>query len=279
MATLRKLSRHHSDPRTRPITRGYSALMATSRTVVLVHGVPETSAIWRPLATALEDRTGGDVIALSPPGFGAPVPDGFTPSVASYVSWLADQLIGIEGEIDLVGHDWGAGHLYGLLASRPGLVRTWAADIAGIIHRDYQWHDMAQAWQTPDVGEQVIAGMTGGTVEERSALFVGLGLPDDIAADLGAHLDEQMGRCILPLYREASQPAMSELGDRVVAAERPPGLVIDPTADEYVSAVLSNEMAARLSADILRLDGRGHWWMVRDVDEVADGLVAFWAAN
>jgi pimeloyl-ACP methyl ester carboxylesterase len=253
--------------------------MAASRTIVFVHGVPETDAIWRPLIGALEQRDVGEAIVISPPGFGAPLPDGFEPSMAAYTSWLADQLESIGGDIDLVGHDWGAGHVYGLLANHPGLVRTWSTDIAGIIHRDYEWHDMAKAWQTPDIGEQVIAGMTGGTVDERSALFVGLGMPDDIAADLAVGLDETMGRCILPLYREAAQPTMGKLGDRVVAAERPPGLVINATADEYVPADLSIEMATRLGAEILQLDGRGHWWMVGDVDEVADGLIAFWAAN
>jgi pimeloyl-ACP methyl ester carboxylesterase len=40
-------------------------------TVVLVHGNPETDAIWGPLVDAL-GRT--DVVRLSPPGFGAPLP-------------------------------------------------------------------------------------------------------------------------------------------------------------------------------------------------------------
>ena len=43
-------------------------------TVVLVHGNPETDAIWDDLRTELGRD---DVVALCPPGFGAPVPDGF----------------------------------------------------------------------------------------------------------------------------------------------------------------------------------------------------------
>src|SRR4051812_918382 len=43
-------------------------------TVILVHGVPETDAVWRPLRDALGRD---DVMSLSPPGFGAPVPGGF----------------------------------------------------------------------------------------------------------------------------------------------------------------------------------------------------------
>jgi len=100
--------------------------MAT-RTVVLVHGNPETAAIWGPLTAALATRGHTDVVALSPPGFGAPVPDGFDPTMDNYADWLVGELETIQGtgtEIDLVGHDWGAGHVYGALARRPDLVRT-----------------------------------------------------------------------------------------------------------------------------------------------------------
>lgn len=252
------------------------------RTVVLVHGNPETDAIWGPLTEALQVRSRSDVIALSPPGFGAPVPAGFDPTMSNYTVWLISELEAIRAggsDIDLLGHDWGAGHVYGALAVEPGLVRTWTADIAGILHRGYVWHDMAQAWQTPEIGEQVVAGFVGSSDEEKVALFVGLGLPDGIAGDLAAGLDEEMGRCILSLYRTGAQPAVGELGDRLAAIDLPPGLVIDAELDAYVPSDLSNDVAHRLHAEVLRLDGRGHWWMVADIDPVADALVTFWSAH
>jgi pimeloyl-ACP methyl ester carboxylesterase len=64
--------------------------MAT-RTTVLVHGNPETSAIWGPLIDALAER-GRTTVALSPPGFGAPVPDGFDPTMDAYAEWLVSEL-------------------------------------------------------------------------------------------------------------------------------------------------------------------------------------------
>jgi pimeloyl-ACP methyl ester carboxylesterase len=255
--------------------------MAT-RTVVLVHGNPETSAIWGPLSAALADRGHHDVVALSPPGFGAPVPDGFDPTMDAYAEWLVGELEAIRStgaEIDLLGHDWGAGHVYGALARRPDLVRTWVGDIAGVIHTDYVWHDMAQAWQTPGVGEEVVAGMVGSSLDERTSLFVGLGLPEDIGGELAAALDDEMARCILRLYRTGAQPAVGQLGDRLASMELPPGLVIDAELDEYIDSALSNEIAERLGAEVLRLDGRSHWWMVTDIDPVADALIAFWSAH
>lgn len=53
-----------------------------------------------------------------------------------------DRLIGeleeIDGEIDLVAHDWGAGHVFSALAARPNLVRSWVADCVGLMHPDYE---------------------------------------------------------------------------------------------------------------------------------------------
>ncbi len=254
----------------------------TERTVALVHGNPETAAIWGPLVDALGERGCTDVVALSPPGFGAPVPDDFDPTMDAYADWLVDELQSIRAtgtEIDLLGHDWGAGHVYGALSRRPDLVRTWVGDIAGILHPAYVWHDMALAWQTPDVGEQVVAGMTDSSSDDKLALFVGLGLPEKIATALAAGLDAEMGRCVLRLYRTGAQPAGGQLGDRLAAMNLPPGLVIDAELDAYVSSELSNEVAVRLGSEVLRLDGRGHWWMTHDVDPVADALTAFWSSH
>jgi hypothetical protein len=38
-------------------------------------------------------------------------------------------------------------------------------------------------------------------------------------------------------------------------------------------------VSGRLGAQVLRLEGRGDWWMVDDVDPVADSLVAFWTSH
>ena len=57
--------------------------------LVLVHGNPESAAIWGPLIGEL-DRA--DAVVLSPPGFGVPVPRGFDSSATTYRDWLASQL-------------------------------------------------------------------------------------------------------------------------------------------------------------------------------------------
>ena len=245
-------------------------------TKVFVHGNPETDAIWRPLTDALSARGVDDVVLLSPPGFGAPTPEGWDALPASYVGWLADELEGLGGEIDLVGHDWGAGHVYGLVADRPELLRSWAADVAGLMHADYVWHDAAQTWQQPEAGEAAIEMMTSLTDADRATAYGGLGLPDDVAASLAVAFDDEMGRCILALYRAATTEALAEIADRLAARTHSNGLIIDPSDDPYVASALAAPVAERLGAGMLPLDGQGHWWMVSDPDGAAAGLIDFW---
>ena len=123
-------------------------------TVVLVHGNPETDAIWDPLVEALGRD---DVVRLSPPGFGAPLPADFPATMTAYRDWLETQLEAIDGPVDLVGHDWGGGHVVNVVMHRPELVRSWASDAVGLFDADYVWHDLAQVWQTPGAGEELVA--------------------------------------------------------------------------------------------------------------------------
>ena len=90
-------------------------------TIVLVHGVPEADAIWDDFRAHLGSH---DVISLSPPGFGAPVPYGFGATSDDYVAWLTAELQRIDGPIDLLGHDWGGGHVFRAVSAHPELVRS-----------------------------------------------------------------------------------------------------------------------------------------------------------
>ena len=246
-------------------------------TRVFIHGNPETASIWGPLLDALQERGESDLMCLSAPGFGAPRPSDFDASPTSYVGWLVGELEQIGSPIDLVGHDWGAGHLYGLLAQRPDLVRSWAADCAGLVHPEYVWHDMAQAWQTDEVGEQVVEMMMAGSADERVARFVELGITEQVAAALVAETDPSIGGCILDLYRGAAQPVMADLGRTLLATELPRGLVLDATVDAYSQPALGRDMAERFGASVFTMEGEGHWWMCSVAGAAADGLVEFWS--
>lgn len=246
-------------------------------TVVLVHGNPETDAIWGPLLDAL-GRT--DVVRLSPPGFGAPLPADFPATYLAYRDWLEHELDSVGEPVDLVGHDWGGGHVMNVVMHRPELVRSWVSDILGCFDPDYVWHDLAQVWQTPDEGEQLVDTMLGGTLEERAAQLVEIGgMPPGIAASLAAAQGPEMGRAILLLYRSARQPAMAEAGRELEKAAARPGLSILATEDNYVgSEAMRRRAAQRAGAHTEVLDGLGHWWMLQDPARGAAALTRFWAS-
>ena len=243
-------------------------------TVVLVHGNPETDAIWGPLVDALGSN---DVVRLSPPGFGAPLPADFPATYLAYRDWLERELAQIDEPVDLVGHDWGGGHVVNAVMHRPELVRSWASDAVGLFDPDYVWHDLAQVWQTPGDGEQLVDTMLGGTVEDRVGLMAALGIPTDIATTIAAAQGSEMGRAILLLYRSARQPAMAEAGQALENAATRPGLSLLATHDPYIGPADNRRRAAdRAGARTEVLDGLGHWWMVQDPARGAAALTRFW---
>ena len=244
-------------------------------TAVFVHGNPETTAIWGPLLAVLGRD---DVVLLSPPGFGAPLPDGFGATFLEYRDWLEAELSAIEGPIDLVGHDWGGGHVINAVMHRPELVRSWVSDVVGLFDPEYVWHDMAQVWQTPGAGEESLDAMLGGDLTARTDLMVSLGIPADIAAQIAEYQNADMGRAILALYRSAAQPAMAEAGRELPSLAARPGLSLLATDDAFIGAHDNRRRASeRAGARIAVLEGLGHWWMVQDPHRGAEALNSFWA--
>lgn len=245
--------------------------------VVLVNGNPESPAIWDLLVDHLDhlDRT---VVRLSPPGFGAPIPTGFRTTVTGYRDWLTAELERLDGPVDLVGHDVGGSTVLGVAMTRPDLIRTWVSDSVGVFDPDYSWHDLARTWQTPGAGEASVEELLGGRAEQRAARMTAQGLPEVIARRIGPAQGPEMGRAILGFYRSAAQPAMAELGQHLEAARARPGLAILGTADRFVgSEEMRRRSAARAGAEVLTLEGVGHWWMAEAPRLSADALQGFWS--
>jgi pimeloyl-ACP methyl ester carboxylesterase len=242
---------------------------------VLVHGVPETSALWDALRSHL---TRDDVVALQLPGFGCARPAGFGATKEEYVEWLGEELerIGADGAVDLVGHDWGGGFVVRLVSTRPQLVRSWVSDAAGLADPAYEWHEFAKIWQTPGAGEAFFEQNLQIPEDQRGTVFESLGVPPDEAKKLGNMGDEVMATCILDLYRSAvdvGKEWSAEFTD--VPA---PGRVLLPGDDPFLlQSDLARNSAARAGATVVELDGLGHWWMLQDPARGAAVLEEFWA--
>ena len=240
-------------------------------TAVFVHGVPETTSVWRPLV----DRLGRDDVALlGLPGFGSPLPDGFEPTMHTYAEWLATELAGFD-EVDLVTHDWGAILALRVLARQPANVRSWVSDM-GDLSADFQWHDTAKIWQTPGAGEEFIDGFVGAPLADRAALLDGRR-----RSRIGRDRDGRAPRrddgrsAILTLYRSAIDVG-NEWGPGIDSI-RGPGLLIESQQDPFRSADRVKRLAARTGASVAVLPDAGHFWMLEAPEQVAEILAKFWS--
>ena len=87
-----------------------------------------------------------------------------------------------------------------------------------LVHLDHIWHDGALRWQTPDLGEQMVAGMVATPDEQFVGYFVDQGMTREIAADVKSHINDEFAHCILAFYRDATLPAVMAMGKQFVAA-------------------------------------------------------------
>jgi hypothetical protein len=84
-----------------------------------------------------------------------------------------------------------------------------------------------------------------------------------------------MADCILALYRSALTVGEEWAPDFHDIA--PPGRILVPSEDAFLSADLSRNSARRTGASVTELDGLGHWWMLQDPERGATVLQEFWA--
>ncbi|MEQ1785787.1 MAG: alpha/beta hydrolase [Acidimicrobiales bacterium] len=239
--------------------------------IVFVHGVPETAAIWNKVRGSLSQES----TAVALPGFGSPRPDGFACTKDAYVDWLLGELDRIEGPIDLVGHDWGAGLTYRVATAHGDRLHSWAADIGNLVHPAYEWHDFAKIWQTPGEGEAFIEAQDAQAPEDRAAGYEMFGLSSEDALEMATASDLTMGHCILDLYRSAIPNPHHHWGPWTPTAA--PGLVLQPTADPFGDETMAREVATALGARFETIEGAGHFWPYQAPEAAAAVLEAFWA--
>jgi pimeloyl-ACP methyl ester carboxylesterase len=245
-------------------------------TIVFVHGLPETSAIWDPLLRIVD----GESIAVSLPGFGVPRPEGFTGTKDAYAEWLAGVLRRIEEPVDVVAHDIGALFTMRVASGTDVPLRSWAVDVANIFHPRFVWPEWVHMLQTPGTGEQMLKVVREAEADNpmsTASRLVGGGAPSTLALSIGNAHDEVMSRSILDFYRSAVPNVSAWWWEEIAGPTRSRGLVLllpDPPEDEAMSI----EVGERLGAEFARLDGLNHCWMAEAPEVVAPVLERFWAS-
>ena len=234
---------------------------------VFIHGVPDTAQVWDDVRKELAEVP---TVALSLPGFGAPIPQGFSCSKEAYVDWIIQRLQEMDGPVDLVGHDWGCILTMRVVSLRPDLVRTWAAG-AGPVDHEYVWHPLAQIWQTPVKGEEFMASLSQSRLDEVLREY---GVPPQRAAEAASQLDDTMKDAILRLYRSAInvgqewEPDLSCIGS--------PGAVMWGEHDRDCPVAFADKLAFHTSAQTVTKLDTGHWFILEQPSSVVVALRELW---
>jgi len=101
----------------------------TGPSVMLLHGFPETSAMWTPLIELLADQN-YRVVAFDQRGYS---PGARPRGVEAYaIAQLVDDVFAVASaagmsQFHLIGHDWGAGVGWAAVTSRPEALRSWTS--------------------------------------------------------------------------------------------------------------------------------------------------------
>ena len=238
--------------------------------IVFVHGVPETAALYDKVQSQISEPS----VALELPGFGCERPSGFGATQADYAAWLVSELEGFDEPVDLVGHDWGSPLVFHVATAHGQLVRSWVVDSLAIMSSTYVWHDFAQIWQTPEVGEEFWAGQLAADLDTRAGIFEAFGVSHDDAVALAARIDETMASCILDLYRSAL-PNPRALWPAPLAPTVAPGLVLLASQDPFGNDEVNRALAEELGASVAVLEGLSHFWAVEGPEQATVTLEEF----
>jgi haloalkane dehalogenase len=243
--------------------------------VVLVHGSPTTSALWRHQIPTLSKRL--RVIAPDVLGFGRSLAPDAGVSFAEQSNALRALLdhLGIE-RYSVVGHDWGGPISAACAAQRPEQVHQWA-----LINTTFR-----PAYRPPWYWKPFTARLTGPLLLVRANLW-GRNLSDMMKAasdpEIAAHYleaSQPIGnrRTFLRLERLEGYPAlMQEVVDALPSLPEDP-LILWGTHDAYFRNEHRKLRALLPDSRLVMLEGGGHFPQEDAPDAVTRELDGFLTA-
>jgi haloacetate dehalogenase len=259
--------------------------------VLLLHGVPETAAMWRPVI----DELARDRIVLAPDlkGLGESEVRGpyDIPTLVNELAALA--LHEVDGRIDVVGHDWGGSLAIVLARTRPELVRRLV-----VINAPYRQIDYTRAWHMPFFAlpwlPEAVFAVTGQRFV-RSALAYGWKsarpIPDEVRQRYtDAYADPARLGAMLSYYRAATRPRLAQMARQAIpgsARARPtkqpiqhrvePSLVIWGAADPVLPLPVGEAVVRDLgpAARLVVLPGVGHFSVDEAPELVTEAVATF----
>jgi haloacetate dehalogenase len=253
--------------------------------VLLLHGVPQTSAVWRPVIAELSR----DRIVLAPDlkGLGASEVRGPYDLATLAREIAALVLHEVDGEVDVVGHDWGGSLALALAGTRPDLVRRLV-----VMSAPYKKVDLTRAWHVPlfalpVLPEAVIGVMGGGRLIDRMLDYAWRAdreLDPELRAEyMAAYDDSRRISAMLGYYRAAVRPRLTapvaklrgEEHESLPAPKAASTLIVWGAGDPVLPMRIAESVATDLgpAARLVALSGVGHF-VIDEAPEVVTELIA-----
>lgn len=243
--------------------------------VVFLHGVPDSADMW----DAVIDYLGEGYHAIAPDmaGMGrSSTPENFNFSLEEQAQFISDLLeqLDVEMPVHLVAHDFGAHYGLAWAVRHPDQVRTITVTNTSFF-TDYQWHQSAQMWRTPVLGEVVMAmatqNMFVNTMKKNAP-----NLPEEHLREVYAmsFAKPNVRRTILRMYRTRNPQQdfigwEDELRSMVV---RVPMQVLWGDADPFAAPIFAEKFGTR---NVQHFAQYGHWLPVEAPKIYAERLVEF----
>jgi haloacetate dehalogenase len=253
--------------------------------VLLLHGVPETSSVWRDVAPKL--ATGRRVLAPDLPGLGGSSYTGpfDVPSLVRQLAALIESEA--SGAVDVVGHDWGGSLALALAGQRPELVRRLC--VANAPFRQLPLHRMLHVplFALPAVPELIFRLGGRRVVDTMLALAWKATTPLDEARRAeyeAAYTDPEKVSAMLGYYRAAARPRLQALVTRTTLEGSPrvhveKSLVLWGALDPVLPIGTGESVVRDLGADcvMVTVPGAGHFVIEEATAVVTDVLLDFLA--
>lgn len=225
--------------------------------VLLLHGFPESSYMWRELMPAIA-AAGHQAIAPDLPGFGdsPPLqPNSWESLVEAINGFVAELQL---GPVILLCHDWGG--LVGLrwACDHPGAASALVISSTGFFS-DGQWHGMAQALRTPGTGEELLESLTregfGAVMGAASTNFTSDAVDEYWRA---ASTPARRG-AVLDLYRSGDFEKLAPYEGRL-AELRLPTLILWGENDEFAPISGAKRFQSQIEeSELAAIEGAGHF--------------------
>jgi pimeloyl-ACP methyl ester carboxylesterase len=256
--------------------------------VLLLHGVPQTSWVWRDVAPVLA-KGGRRVLAPDLPGLGGSAYSGpyDVPSVAAQLVALLDEEVPGQ-RVDVVGHDWGGSVALALTGAHPDRVRRLC--VANTVFRHV---NLLRAPHIPffalPLAPETLFRLGGPRVVET---LLRLGWKSDVSLDpearaeyVAAYTEPDKVRAMLGYYRAAARPRLAaalHLRERPTGAPRVEAeemLVLWGAADGVLPVSVGESIVKDLGprCAMVTVPGAGHFVIEEAPDVVRETLSRFLA--